>query len=630
MKSNFFIFIILMLFGINTYAQIDSRYGREFPAKDTIRVFLVFAEALNDPLYDNEHSNWPAEEMPTQADNWFEANTDNGIQSYLTKYFYQASHGELVVLGDYLDLAQDYPNEGKNLVQIEADDIDLGYHGLYHVIDYLNYIADEYTDGDLITHNGYHINADFDDWTDKSFGEQSIKQPDGNIELIMVVWRVNSKLSTGNGGYIYFLLDEEPLADKYVNYHSNMRLDHGSPTNVARHELSHLFLGPNEFHTVGNNAGVKKIMPTLGGWSMLSGWSNRGEVYNAFDRWRLGWMAADTPYEISAINPASGNPVDADLIYGEAFPEGTQEFILRDFASTGDALRIKLPYIKSINSEVLDQYIWLENHQNASGYYDLRRNPNWASNEGKGIYAYIQLGKDIRIGTYNEVYKETTQYIYPLNAFGMYDANYENIEIGEGKRLEEYASPEEWLSRGATTSDLVIDTNMENPFTGYHLLMEHPYNYNDPDIINDVPYYNTITRSETIWVDKVIVDGVEMPQSDFVSTSNTQPIWGTKYDVFEIGRHIGVGTNPPSTPIYTYETVYDEPNIDARYYDNRHIFLNGLDIEILEQLGDGSIKVRVSYDHYDVAEDTRWCGNIVLNEQVNLLEGYYNIRNWHT
>lgn len=70
---------------------------------------------------------------------------------------------------------------------------------------------------------------------------------------------------------------------------------------------------------------------------MLSSYNNNLNFCNGWDRWWLGWKNPDHTYYISARDTDS-NEVDADLTYGQ--PLENNEFILRDFATLGDAIRI--------------------------------------------------------------------------------------------------------------------------------------------------------------------------------------------------------------------------------------------------------------------------------------------------
>jgi len=101
---NTFIFTTFLLF-TSLYAQntISSRFGADISTKDTIRVFYVFAELDNNSA--STISTWQPGQIPTNANAFFDADFDtNNINGFMTKYFYQASFGQFIVLGDY------YPN----------------------------------------------------------------------------------------------------------------------------------------------------------------------------------------------------------------------------------------------------------------------------------------------------------------------------------------------------------------------------------------------------------------------------------------------------------------------------------------------------------------------------------------
>ena len=107
------------------------------------------------------------------------------------------------------------------------------------------------------------------------------------------------------------------------------------------------------------------------------------------------------------------------------------------------------------------------------------------------------------------------------------------------------------------------------------------------------------------------------------------PVFGSPYDAFYVGQSLRLASNPPSTPLITYNSRFyinrdiqnpANPGSD----DNRHIFLNGLRIDIVEQYpeDEGSIKVRIRWDDFDVDRDVRWCDSIILTEQVILKTGH--------
>ena len=97
------ILFILLFITFQVKSQFKSENGYYGPNKDTIRVFLVFAEAIDDSNYFRvDTSNWRPGQLPINPGKYFDAHFDpNNIQGYMTKYFYEASFKKYIDLGDY-------------------------------------------------------------------------------------------------------------------------------------------------------------------------------------------------------------------------------------------------------------------------------------------------------------------------------------------------------------------------------------------------------------------------------------------------------------------------------------------------------------------------------------------------
>src|SRR5690554_6118938 len=97
------IIVLLITLGLYAKAQINSVNGYSLPPYGTIRVLLVFAENTNTADYNNYESGWLPGQMPDRADEFFdhEFNGYENMTGFLTKYFYQMSFGNLIMLGDY-------------------------------------------------------------------------------------------------------------------------------------------------------------------------------------------------------------------------------------------------------------------------------------------------------------------------------------------------------------------------------------------------------------------------------------------------------------------------------------------------------------------------------------------------
>lgn len=573
--------IIIFVLSFNlSYSQTSSRNGYWLPNSGTLRILLVFAE-VTDYAWDTDPSAaWPAHEMPVEPGKYFdhEFTGAEDIQGFMTEYFYQASFGNFIVLGDYVD----------ELFQI--DEATLSGNGEAQVLDWLNAMPGT----DIETANGYSFNNNFDFVTKPATPVRGVPKtvvPDDYIDMILILWRTNSNISTtDNSGSVSL----SPLAttvkgisgfmdhSRFISYNNNAE-------SIMRHEFSHSLYGGNDYHNAGPNHGNRTFISAMGGYSNMGGFDKVYEGFNAWDRNRMGWKPETATNYIRALCPTTLTEVNSDLVYNTSFPCTGGEFILRDFVTTGDALRIKLPNLKADNPDIRDQWIWIENHQFVNTEFENEYENSAPS--VKGIYAYVQVDKEplttFSLGPNN--------YTKPLNAYGNYDIGVE-----------------------FATNTMLIDPDLPNPFTGYHFWMQPAFDLNGDDEITSELYTdldgNGSFNSEIVFIHAVKVDGVALPSSDF--RNETNPSYGTRYDGFEEGDKISMSSNPSTASVYTYFTSEDIVNSTPATDDNRFIRLNGLSIEVVDQLLDGSIKVRIKYDDFTINNNVRWCGDIMLHEDL--------------
>ncbi|MFC2098979.1 hypothetical protein ACFLSP_04455 [Bacteroidota bacterium] len=376
----YLVFAFLLFTGKYVKSQ-DSRNGYWFPPRDTLRIFVIYAELVNDPDDPKWIRGWTPGSLPPNPEYHFDHALKPGEEpkGIITRYYYQASFGNYIVLGDY------YPE----IVSIDFNEA--RGRGIDQV---LRKVVDT-DEEDIISQNGYSLNnGDFDFISTSSMGSPKLIEPDSLIDIVMVIWRVNSKmtkdLSAGfcSTGKKMFKMKGMKGMNSYSGF---VNKDYTRYT-IIRHEFTHLLLGGNNFHTGGAGAGTKTFMSDVGGYAMLSSHLMSSPVYCSFDRRRLGWKHPGNEFQISARNPLNGSEVNADLIYGQDFLPGTNELILRDFVETGDAIRIELPYLQEYSGKISKQWLWLENHQKKEGNIDHEEAAR------KGLYAYMQVGKETSSG----------------------------------------------------------------------------------------------------------------------------------------------------------------------------------------------------------------------------------------
>ena len=237
-----YLLIFLVFSGLWTARCQESLNGYWLPAKGTIRIFLVYAEVLNDPDEPGYLKGWEPGRLPRNPGYFFDHDLKRGVQKegILTRYYYQASFGEFLVLADY------YPD----LISVDFNEIN--GRGFRQVLDTIM----RQTGDDVITANGYSVNAgDFDFFSAASgHGTPKASRPDSLLDMVMVIWRVNSKITTSSsGGYCMPYHMRYPFKSmKGFMAYSYFVNEGASNYVILRHEFSHLLLGGNNFHTGGS------------------------------------------------------------------------------------------------------------------------------------------------------------------------------------------------------------------------------------------------------------------------------------------------------------------------------------------------------------------------------------------
>ena len=180
-------------------------------------------------------------------------------------------------------------------------------------------------------------------------------QPDGVIDYAVINFRFSSLWSdaevpvpgmkswTRSGGG-YSVISGYDFGDYSISTGFTACAGIESDVKLYTHEIGHeLYEAP---HYGNCNSVLGKYLISNKFWVMMSTGGN--EIYagaNAWERWFLGW-----------IN------IKHDLVD----KTNNGDYVLRDYFTTSDAIRIKLPYVNN-------QYIWLENHQ-GSNIFEKRIN----------------------------------------------------------------------------------------------------------------------------------------------------------------------------------------------------------------------------------------------------------------
>jgi M6 family metalloprotease-like protein len=549
-----------------------SPYGR-------LHLLVVYAEMEFDSGYgglDPEKKpeggiGWKTHKLPYWRDHLISPTPDG--EGFMTRYFRQASFGRFEVTGDFLDTLITVPISSIRDTRGKIVSQEPYGNNLYRkaVLDRVNAMeAPRMRWGSQW--------ADFDRWTFVGNGYPNKPEPNGRHDLVVVIWRNIHVAYLGEFSGFVTQGDYGKIHGKSTDMYSIFKTSSQMPDLIMRHEFSHMLYGANNFHTAGGGVGVRTFMSTLGGWSNMSAADNCSPVWNAWDRERLDWRNPANQFVLSTRCAASGAEINGALTYGQPLC-GDGELILRDFVTTGDAIKIALPHIPGTTEQ---QYLWLENHQRREGFIDHDKVLI------PGLYAYIQVGKDEREG--KNVFAGENNYIWPLVAAGNYDFKLETDGLV-----------------------LVQESERANAFTGHHYLMRY---CRDKGGDGKITVAADVAKTEFDLPKDLRIDGVSPPDSFFSYQRYT--IFGTRTVAFlpERGRDkIGIATNPAATPIYSHGGQQPRPT------DNRRIYLNGISIELLRIDAGGNVFLKIRWDDFEVDDKVRWCGDILLSEQLQLRGG---------
>ncbi|NEN24815.1 T9SS type A sorting domain-containing protein [Cryomorpha ignava] len=561
----------------------DSENGWYLPASGTIKILIVFAEAQYSPSsLDPDYTgspNWPVNNIPTWASKLVDKTVLPSPQGVLTRYFKEASSGQLNIIGDYL---QAPTNNG--VFTVSSTNVNVANSELVAEVNSM-------MNGNFLTSGGVITPGTFDNWTNAPFfGEPKITpstDSPSSYDHVMIIWRNHNLYNGGNGRMSngsYGVLVGYP-SDTYTQFGSS---GGKIPANIARHEFAHCILGGNEFHSSGGGAQTNYWIAAAGGYGLLSGAGSSLLTWNGWDRYRLGWKNTANTNLISARN-ASGTEVSGDLDATNSAHAGI--YVLRDFVVTGDAVRIKLPFLNPATE--YQQYLWLENHRglvNNSNEFDkfIYQNSSCVDPMEWGLTAALQIDKEIKTGS--TAFGGYSEYVRQISADGMWERSFDPPILDQ-------CLPPSWNNYPRPATKL-----RENPLSGRSDLDRASIDFGNDGALVYIDQ-TTVSADKVNGVFEYKLFGNGNPRQLFTAT-------GTNL--------IAIGTNPTSAARMNQaglNGVQGSKNV-------RSIYLNGVRVEILDMLPNGDIKIKVDFDHVEIENDVTWMApDIVLNE-ITSSSGY--------
>lgn len=606
---------ILMLLCEAATAQLAIRNGVGIPTRDTLRILIVFAEVdFNDGpcrgnLGEDFKGDWPKDLNGTTLPPAFaekfldsEVNDAHEIKGFITRFYHEASFGKYTLVGDHLP----------EVVTIPCREIGSSSHGLNLILEQL--AVTHPAENTLVTSKGFVL-SDFDRWTDTGQGREKLKEPDGKIDLLYIIWR-NNRLLTGpntrdHAGFGVTGSRGIPFKDmkgvaNVASFNVSTDPEKGAHITIAEH--LHGIFGGNHWHSAGGRGMHTFLMPP-GSYGLTAQSGGTMLAASGWDRWMMEWRPESKKFTTSSLN-TDREEVNTEMVTFDNFPL-EQTFILRDHMTTGDAIRIKLPFIDwQNNGDIKNQYLWLENRR-MTAQSDEYLSAGCANNgNGRfprgtpGIYAYIQVGKDLREGN-SSIYSSQPTHpnglaspFFPLPAEGRFDFHFRKDKVQPAD-----------LGIGCNWGIENIPKDMrrsrQNPFTGLSDL------YCQMDFNEDGKLYSG---------DRIYTGMSKMQGDSAIHDYHMNGDWLDAFSEASGKMELSLSTNPAPVTVYTYSSNFEFGQYGfvkgkTATHENRTIHLNGLSLRF-EELESGEMKVNLRWDDYEVRNDVRWCGSIVQHPHL--------------
>lgn len=600
MKKNLF-FLLATIIPFACFAQSNSWDGHQnngISPHQGCRMLNIFVNIIYDVNPDANNvftlTDWPAVTNPSLegvnnagipnylldlADISYHADAQHGI---LTRLYGESSFNQLQLTGDFM------------VVNVrESRVLQNGAFDTHNIVEETIHIINE--NGGLQTLYGHNVLSDYTNFDPHKIAFCNI--------LIRNITKVYGGLDQGSGkGFSTIsglLVEGEPVSSCAGTLQcvgsGNFAVN---PTSIIIHEISHSLFGSNNFHTSGGNHrgnGCSMSFLNIQGGYGLMGAAGSGLVgCNGYERWRMHWKHPQSADYIAARKPENTQSVPSDI----RREDGNQSFLLRDFVTYGDAIRIQLPYKDGETSS--NQYIWLENHKvGSNGKLDFLQYSNTADCRpagAAGIYAYYQVGRDvlsISDGVVWDSYDRDNLKVIPAEGYFDYELVRDTFQYACVSYQQQH---------------LAVRRGEPNPLNGgqdqaYFLFPEE----------GD----NQLVRSAEHCISRKIIGNETYDDLTFL---------GDNSDAFSSASKINMGTNPSTCNTATCHSKNQNEELSSPIHplnsskDTRTIYLSGLGIEMVPQ-PDGDFIVNIRWDDYDIANDVRWTGTIELKDTARLLPG---------
>ena len=589
--------------------------GGVFTPKGDLTVLLVYAgfddpnarDIGDQPLdgWENENeSNNSAATRPPKADirdlwykdfNDFTTYANDPDVGYISKYYHAMSGGTFRMI------AKEFTDANGDPIRVNIDPTGKSGWGAMNtaVLNKMNAINPNFN----VT--GLDTRENFDYSTRYKFDQTNTTSnpADGIADYVVIIYRYSDNWSNqpvngmknwpgSSGGFSSFSNSFSSSINGLSFDQSGHTLCKGAAGNAHStfiHEVAHELYNCPHYMAANSANGQRFERNTVQmGMMRMSDVSTYNTAAMAWERYILGWI------DLEANGVSANIETENDLQNGGVY-------VLRDYMTYGDAIRVNLPFT--------NQYIWIENHQGLSDFdvkpYDgsnMTININGGGTESalvgsadNGLYIYVEDFGKTRDDP-NGISLTKTNAINQLSANGNYDYNIESTV---------YGTKWGWNIRN-------FERESENPYSGSNPLSIFQYDYDGDGEIN-IDYYDF---NRTSGLEYETINREFNPNS-----SSYQLMWSSwggvnsnasgyrRSDAFIENDKLSSYSNPPLRPTLIYNQFN---NVYSKPYK-----LHGLVIEVTDAITDAATgstnyEITISYEAVDVENNTRFTGNIIL------------------
>jgi len=407
--------------------------------------------------------------------------------------------------------------------------------------------------------------------------DNSTTGPDHVIDYVVIIYRKPGCGGYANTNFYMFTTGIHGKEEKYkVSSVSGFTINYGMSdiVKVFHHELAHTLYNCPHFYYANNVCGNYFYAST--GWGMMA----YGEILstcNAWESWYLGWKELDDQHDLRSYKQ---NGI----------------YTIRDFVTTGDALRIKLPFC--------NQYLWIENHAGISKldqrkYYELDGMDVPIPKANMGLFMFIENVTSDRNQLLSPLSSTYANGLKALHSNGNYDYDAISSEIDR-----------HWF---------------RNRIVDFRSLLANPTSAH-----NDISIIRSNYDFDTLYPDKIIYGSYTNNTHEGSTTCGTHFGPNTRQEAMQVVKKNGM---------YTYDVLgtsmafgngllpekigvsYNPVIINHQKYvcpdQLEPILLNGISITILSQGPTKEFKLEIKFDDTDIVRDQRFTGNLVLNDIEN-------------